>query len=63
MTGVVVIAGILVVICLSRANEICPPAASGPAHWWPRVLPGGGHETAQHRPGVEVVDHVSGVTP
>src|SRR6476646_4407068 len=36
---------------VSRASEICPLAASRPAHWWPRVLPGGGHETAQHRAG------------
>jgi hypothetical protein len=32
---------------VSRATEICPPAASRPAHRWPRVLPGGGHETAR----------------
>jgi hypothetical protein len=49
---------------VSRATEICPPAAGRPAHWWPRVLPGGGQETAQRcPPELEVVDHVSGVTP
>ena len=36
---------------VSRDTGFCPPAASRPAHWWPRVLPVGGHETARRRPG------------
>jgi len=31
---------------LSRATGFCPPAAMKPAHWWPKSLPIGCHETA-----------------
>jgi hypothetical protein len=47
----------------STVTCFCPPAASRPARWWPRILPDGGHETAQGRRGPAVVGHLSGVTP